>query len=87
MARCSSDGQPRRVELSRRRDGTQLLHETDHVDFGPVFDDLAICDAPDDDPGHPDLLARPGNAEQVSFVGSIGRDPPHHLVLIGDQMT
>jgi len=56
------------ARLSRRRNHTELLHETQIVELTPTLNDLAAGEAQDIDPGLRNGLASWGNPLKVALV-------------------
>jgi hypothetical protein len=63
---------------------THLLEEREPVGHRPVLDELAPGDPVNHDPGHRDLLAVRGNAQNLAFEGSRRRQAGHDLVPFRD---
>src|SRR5437667_1179410 len=73
--------------VSDRREHPELAQQTHRVVLDPSLHDLAVLDAPDDEPAHPNLSARPRNAEQFALVGAVARHTARDLVSFGDQVV
>src|SRR5207302_277113 len=83
-----------RIALVLRRDDgpcevfdPELVQQTHRVVLDPGLYDLAVLDAPDDEPAHPNLFACPRNAEQFALVGAVTRHTARDLVSFADQVV
>jgi len=74
------------ARLSRRRDHTELLHETQIVELTPALDDLATGEAEDVDPGLRDGLAGWGNPLKVALVSPMHGQARDDLLPFGNHV-
>src|SRR5207245_4225739 len=73
--------------FSDRWQHPELVQQTHRVVLDPGLYDLAVLDAPDDEPAHPNLFACSRNAEQFALVGAVTRHTARDLVSFGDQVV
>src|SRR5439155_3156944 len=66
--------------FSDRQQHPELVQQTHRVVLDPSLHDLAVLDAPDDEPAHPNLFACSRNAEQFALVGAVARHTARDLV-------
>src|SRR5215469_18439962 len=82
IASCSSAG--RRGLFSGRGENTKLSKKAQQIQFGPLFSNLAVCYAIDENPCIGDLLPRRWHPLKRAQVGSLKTVAHHHLVSLGD---